>query len=268
LEAGYVTPTTVIDTSPGLMRIGSWTVQDPRDFGRIDVTSVLTKSSNVGAAKIALALEPEQIWDVLYRFGVGQLTDSSFPGESAGQLNHYEHWRTIGQATLAFGYGVTVTSLQLAQAYATIASGGLRMPVSLLALNEARAPQRVVTPETAAQLVAMLETVVTPEGTGNAAAVSGYRIAGKTGTARKAVSGGYADDRHTAVFAGLAPASRPRLVTVVVIDEPEGERYHGGDVAAPVFARVISGALRLLGIPPDAVDEVSSTQLVQMAVIQ
>ncbi len=251
LESGIFTPQTTIDTSPGFITVGAKTIEDKNNLGTIDVTRVLTKSSNVGAVKIAMTLEPEFLWGVLTRFGLGRLTTSGFPGESAGLLSDHHHWRAIGQATLAFGYGVSVTPVQLAQAFATLGAGGVSRPLSLLRIERVHGEERVIQPATAASLVAMLETVVGPEGTGSRAAVAGYRVAGKTGTAWKFKAGGYSEDKYFAVFGGLAPASRPRLAVVVVIDEPSSGQYYGGEVAAPVFSAIMAGALRLMAIPPD-----------------
>jgi cell division protein FtsI (penicillin-binding protein 3) len=186
------------------------------------------------------------------RFGLGSLTSSSFPGESAGLLTHHSHWQPISQATLAYGYGISVTPLQLAQAYATLGSNGRMFPASLVALEQPSEAEEVIAPDTAVAVRRMLEEVVRPGGTGTKAAVAGYSIAGKTGTAWKFAAGGYSEDKYISIFAGLAPASDPRLAAVVVIDEPAGELYYGSDVAAPVFADVMSESLRLLAIPPDA----------------
>jgi cell division protein FtsI (penicillin-binding protein 3) len=189
---------------------------------------------------------------VLTGFGIGRLTDSAFPGESAGNFKDPNHWRDIGQATLSYGYGVSVTALQLARAYAAIAAGGVLRPVSLLALDEPPPGERAISADTASELTHMLEAVVAPEGGGARAAIRNFHVAGKTGTAQKAGVGGHSDQRHLAVFAGFAPATAPRLVVVVMIDEPQGAAYYGGDVAAPVFANIVSGALRVLAVPPDA----------------
>ncbi len=252
LESGRYQPDTVIDTSPGLIKIGGQIVtQDERDLGRISVTAVLAVSSNVGAAKMALDLPADGLWSVLSQLGIGRLTDCGFPGESAGVLNQPEYWRPIGQATLAYGYGLSVTTLQLAQAYATLGAGGVRLPVSLVALEEPARGTAAVSAATAAAVMDMLEVVVSEQGTGQRAAIPGFRVAGKTGTAWKSGAGGYSKDRYLAVFAGLAPASDPRLAAVVVIDEPSGAAYYGGDVAAPVFARIVGGALRMLAVAPD-----------------
>ena len=186
------------------------------------------------------------------RFGLGELTTSGFPGESAGMLTHYSNWRPISQATLAYGYGISVTPLQLVQAYAAIGDHGNLRPISLVALEQPGEGDQVVSGATADAVRRMLEEVIRPGGTGTKAAVDGYRVAGKTGTAWKFASGGYSEDKYISIFAGLAPASDPRLATVVVIDEPSGELYYGSDVAAPVFADVMAESLRLLAIPPDA----------------
>lgn len=253
LESGLYDTDSEVNTSPGFLQVGMKTIPDAKDFGVLDLPGVLINSSNVGAAKIAMSLEPEYLWSVLARFGVGRLTDSGFPGESAGLLNHFDHWREINHATIAYGYGLTVSPMQLAQAYATIANGGIRRPVSFLKIEAAARGERVIQRATSSLLIEMMETVVL-EGTGQAAAVPGYRVAGKTGTARKSELGGYSSERHNAVFAGLAPASNPRLVCVVLIEEPKGESHYGGDVAAPVFSEIISGALRLIDIAPDRLD--------------
>lgn len=260
LEGGAFGPRTPIDTSGGIP-LPNRIIKDPQDLGRITLTTVLAKSSNVGAARVALTLEPKAIWDTLTRFGIGRLTDSAFPGESPGSLADPKHWRTAQHVTLSYGYGVQVTALQLARAYAAIAAGGVVRPVSLLALDEGPAGERVISAATAADLKLMLEAVVSSEGTGYRAAVRNFHIAGKTGTTQKAGVGGYDDDRHGAVFAGFAPATNPRLVVVVMIDEPQGAAYHGGDIAAPVFGNIVSGALRVLAVPPDALPAPALTVL-------
>ena len=200
------------------------------------------------------------------RFGVGRFTDSAFPGESPGKLDEPKHWSTIGQATLSYGYGVAVTTLQLARAYAAIAADGTLPPVSLLALDKPPAGVRAISADTAADLTYMLEAVVLPGGTGGRAGVRNFHVAGKTGTTQKVGVGGYDSDRHGAIFAGFAPATDPRLVVVVMIDEPQGAAYHGGDIAAPVFANIVSGALRVLAVPPDALAELPMTVVAQARV--
>ncbi len=252
LESGDYRPSSVIDTAPGYVVVGPKRIEDSRNLGRISLTTILARSSNVGVTKLAMSLRPDQLWNTMARFGLGSLTASGFPGESAGTLTHYDHWRPISQATLAYGYGLSVTPLQLAQAYAVLASDGQLRPVSLVAMDQPVAGDQIISKDSASAVRRMLEEVVRPGGTGTGAAVTGYRIAGKTGTSWKFAAGGYSKDKYISVFAGLAPASHPRLAVVVVIDEPTGELYYGGDVAAPVFADVMSESLRLLAVPPDA----------------
>jgi cell division protein FtsI (penicillin-binding protein 3) len=189
------------------------------------------------------------MWDTYNRFGFGDVTGSGFPGESAGVLRNHQRWRRVEQATLSYGYGISVTALQLAEAFAAIADRGrLRRPS--LVTGAANPPSSILDPAIADQVAAMLETVTGPEGTGKQARVSNYRVAGKTGTSRKASAAGYAS-RYVASFAGFAPASDPRLVAVVIINDPSGDQYYGGLVAAPLFATVMEGALRLMNVPPD-----------------
>lgn len=254
LETGRFTPRSIIDTSPGRFRVGHYTVHDTRNYGVIDVATVIQKSSNVGASKIALSIPERALWRTFRQVGFGRSTGSGFPGESAGILAPYRSWSETQRVTLSFGYGVSVTPLQLAQAYSVIASGGLLRRVSFQRVDEPLSEERVMPERVALQVRAMLEGVVGEGGTGTRAAVPGYRVAGKTGTARKSMDGGYADDRYVSVFAGMAPASAPRLVTVVVIEEPRRGGYYGGLVAAPVFAEIMRAALRLLGVRPDAPD--------------
>jgi len=251
LESGDYTPNSQIDTNPGYLQVGTKKISDPRNYGRIDLSTILARSSNVGASRIALALEPEHLWQVLADFGLGRPTASGFPGESAGLLSHHANWRSISQATLAYGYGLSVTPLQLAQAYAALGAGGLQRPVSLVRLSQPPIPRRIIQPESADAVLTMMEEVVSPEGTGARAAVPGFRVAGKTGTTQKFMSGGYSDERYAAIFAGVAPVSSPQLAVVVVIDEPRAGQYYGGEVAAPVFSRIVEGATRILAIPPD-----------------
>lgn len=251
LESGQYRPDSRIDTSPGMVQIGNKIIEDKHNLGVIDLTTLLSRSSNVGATKVAMSLPSEQLWSVLNRFGLGHVSASGFPGEAAGLLSHYENWRPIAKATLSYGYGLSVTPLQLAQAYAVLAADGVQRPVSLLRVDQPPIGRKVISAETARAVVSMMEHVVTAEGTGLRAAVTGYRVAGKTGTARKFEVGGYSEGRYTAVFAGVAPATRPRLAVVVVVDEPRAGAYYGGDVAAPVFSQIVEGAMRILAIPPD-----------------
>jgi cell division protein FtsI (penicillin-binding protein 3) len=252
LESGEFRPSSIIDTAPGYVTVGAKTIEDSRNLGRVSLTTILARSSNVGVTKLAMSLQPDQLWQTMTEFGLGSLTSSAFPGESAGLLTHFSNWKPISQATLAYGYGVSVTALQLAQAYSTLGNGGRLNPVSLVALEAPVEGRQVIAPDTAAAVRRMLEEVVRPGGTGMKAAVQGYRVAGKTGTAWKFAAGGYSEDKYISIFAGLAPASDPQLAAVVVIDEPSGELYYGSDVAAPVFAEVMTESLRLLAVPPDA----------------
>jgi len=252
LASGKYDAQSIVDTSPGYIRVGVKPIEDKHNLGRIDLATILAKSSNVGMTRVALSLEPEQLWTTLTRLGFGQVTTSGYPGESAGLVPHWSHWRPIGIATMSYGYGLSVTPLQLAHAYATIGDGGLVRPVSFLRVDAAPVGERVLDERVSRTLVHMLESVVSPSGTGLRAAIPGYRVAGKTGTAWKANAGGYSTDRYMAVFGGVAPATRPKLAAVVIIDEPGAGHYYGGDVAAPVFSRVVGGALRLLAVAPDA----------------
>jgi cell division protein FtsI (penicillin-binding protein 3) len=251
MEAGLVSPTTPIDTSPGTLRVGRDRVKDVRNYGLLDTTGVITKSSNVGVVKLAMRMDKAVLWQLYDRLGFGRPTQIEFPGEVAGRLRHFESWRQFEHATLAFGYGLSVTSLQLAQSYAVLAANGIKRPVTLLRRDEVPEGTRVLSAATAGKVRAMMETVVSAQGTAKRAAIDGYKVAGKTGTAKKAVRGGYASRRYQAVFAGIAPASKPRFVMVVMVDEPRGKHYYGGRVAAPVFASVMAGALRLFNVPPD-----------------
>jgi cell division protein FtsI (penicillin-binding protein 3) len=266
LSSGQFREDSVIDTEPGFVKVGVKVIEDKHDLGTIDLATVLAKSSNVAMAKIALALDPQQIWTTLNALGFGQVTTTGYPGESAGLLSNYSHWRPIGIATLSYGYGLSVTTLQLAQAYATLGAGGIRRPVTFQRIDGAVEGERVIDERVARQLIHLLESVITPEGTGVRASLTGYRVAGKTGTAWKATAGGYSTDKYISVFAGVVPASAPRLAAVVMIDEPGGTQYYGGEVAAPVFAGVMSGALRLMAIAPDDLRRVPEATLAQAGV--
>jgi cell division protein FtsI (penicillin-binding protein 3) len=252
IVSGQYDDRSVIDTAPGFFKVGAKTIEDEHgSLGVINLATVLAKSSNVGMARLALSLEPQLIWKTLTSLGFGQVTTSGFPGESAGLLSDYAHWRPIGIATMSHGYGLSVTPLQLAHAYATLGALGLNRPVSFLRVDGAPSGERVLDPHLCRELINMLESVVAAEGTGKRAAIPGYRVSGKTGTAWKATAGGYSTDRYMAVFGGMAPTSNPRLAAVVVIDEPSAGKYMGGDVAAPVFSAVVGHALRLLAVAPD-----------------
>ena len=251
LQSGRFQPETEVSTSPGWYRVGVNTVRDVHDYGQLDVTGVIRKSSNVGISKIALALPAEDIWTTLTDLGFGAQTYSGFPGEASGLLSYHGGWNAIETATLAYGYGISVTALQLAQAYGVLATDGIKRSVTFLREGDVSEERRIMPAETAQQVRVMLEQATGPDGTAPQARVAGYRVAGKTGTVKKAAPGGYSSNKYLAVFAGLAPASDPRLVMVVMVDEPCNGKYYGGQVAAPVFSRVMSGALRLLAVPPD-----------------
>lgn len=257
LESGRFKPDSVVNTSPGYFHIGKYVVQDIKNYGRINLSTIMAKSSNVGASKLALAISAKDLTEVHSRLGFGFTTGSGFPGEVAGILNMPNEKQLVEKATISYGYGLSVTPLQLARSYAAIANNGVMPAVSFTRIDEPEQEIKVLSAKHAKQIRKMLETVVSKNGTGFQAAVSGYRIAGKTGTVKKASAGGYSDDRYVAVFAGMAPVSNPRLAMVVTINEPQGDVYYGGKVAAPVFSKVMSGALRLMDIAPDNVSNKS-----------
>ena len=251
VESGSYDIFSKIDTSPGYLRVGRNTIRDHRNYGVIDLSTLLSKSSNVGASKIALSMDSDIVLSMFSKLRFGQDTGSGFPGERSGLLPSHDKWRDIELATLSYGYGLSVTPLQLAQAYTVFANQGKLKSISLLKRTEAEPGEPVMNQGTAATVVAMLEKVVEKGGTGTRAQVPFYRVAGKTGTVHKLSEGGYQQDKYLGVFAGVAPVSDPRIVVVVLIDEPRGSEYYGGEVAAPVFARVVAGALRLLNVSPD-----------------
>ncbi len=260
LESGLYTPTTLINTHPGSLQLDKYTVKDSRNYGIIDVSTVIKYSSNVGASKIALSLPKQYLWQILHNTGFGQSTVSGFPGEVSGQLTHYHQWMPAKIATLSFGYGVNMTLLQLARAYAMLANEGILPPIRFTPFHEQENIERylpipVLKAETAQQVLTMLKSVVTAKGTGKLARIPNYQVAGKTGTARKLLpTGQYSNHEYFALFAGIVPANKPRLAMVVLIDTPKGASYYGGKVAAPIFASVMTHALRLLNIPPDGLE--------------
>ena len=252
LESGKFTPDSIIDTSPGRFSIdGRLITADPLDYGRLSLTQVLAKSSQVGTSQIAMQLDPERMRDTLMRVGLGDLPGTGIPGEVSGALPQRYEWRPVEQATLGYGYGLSVTALQLVQAYATLGNGGYRVAPRIVRDAPAAEPVRVADPELVAQVLEMMEAVVSPMGTGSRAAVPGYRVAGKTGTVHLVGSAGYEDHNYLAVFAGLAPAEDPEIAIVVLVSDPQGNDYSGGLVAAPVFGNIAGEALRLLGVPAD-----------------
>jgi cell division protein FtsI (penicillin-binding protein 3) len=252
LEAGTVSPESVIQTAPGELTIGNRTIHDAHPQGALTVNQVIQKSSNVGAAKIALGLKPEALWSVFNRVGFGVLPRSGFPGEVSGRLRAHANWRPIEQATMSYGHGISVSLMQLARAYLVFATDGELKPVTPIKRDGPPESTQVVAPEIARQVRRMLEMAAGPGGTAPRAQIAGYRVAGKTGTAHKLEGAGYAPNKYVSVFVGFAPASAPRLIVAVMIDEPSAGQYYGGAVAAPVFAQVMNGSLRVLGVRPDA----------------
>ncbi|MCC3750537.1 MAG: penicillin-binding protein 2 [Halorhodospira halophila] len=255
LSSGAVRSGQEFDTAPGTMRVGRHTVRDFLDYGELDIAGVLQKSSNVGTVKMALETEPRALWSTLEDVGFGERTRSGLRDEVAGHFLPAPPRGDVQRATLSYGYGVTATPVQLARAYAAVARDGVMRPVSIRALDDPPQGRQVLDPDLAAELRAMLEAVVEPGGTGTRAAISGYRVAGKTGTVLKSGPSGYAEEDYLASFVGFAPASDPRLVMAVTIDQPRGDLYYGGQVAAPVFSRVMGSALRMLNVPPDDLPE-------------
>ncbi len=278
LESGEFAANSTIDTAPGYLRVGSKMVMDQRNYGRMDMTAALSKSSNVATSKIALDLDIAQLRSVFADVGLGEYCATGFPGEQPGYLPNHDRWRPIEQATLSYGHGLSVTSLQLARAYTVLANDGIKKPISLLKLDDATraqrrategvSAQRVISASTAREVRHMMRAVVEPGGTGTLAQVPGYSVAGKTGTAHKVGASGYQSDRYRATFAGMVPAEQPRLVAVVTIDDPRGERYYGGEIAAPVFSRVMQSAVRLLNIAPDRAGELGVADSVDPAAEQ
>jgi cell division protein FtsI (penicillin-binding protein 3) len=255
LESGQFDINSKIDTSPGYIKVANKIFDDSNDYGLLDLGGVLRKSSQVGTTKLALALNPESTRELFARMGFGESLGSGFPGETAGSLPAHRNWDPVTQATFAFGYGLSVSPLQLARAYAILASNGQRKDISLLAIEGPPESVKVADAELVKQVRQMLHDASSDQGTGKRAMIEGYSVGGKTGTARKTkATGGYDENRHMSVFAGLSPIDKPRLVTVVVIDEPSENVYYGGLVAAPVFSEVTGNALRLLQVTPDQID--------------
>lgn len=254
LEAGRITPDTVFQTAPGSFSIGKATIRDAHRTEALTVTQVIQKSSNVGSAKIALSLPPQTLWGMLSNAGFGEMPGSGFPGEVSGKLRPYQTWRPIEQATMSYGHGIAVSLMQLARAYMIFAAEGEIKPVSLLKLDSAPVSKRAISRDTALAVSRMLEMVAQPGGTAPKAQVSGYRVAGKTGTAHKLEGRGYAKNRYLSTFVGYAPASNPQYVIAVMLDEPSAGQYYGGTVAAPVFSRVMQGILHMQNVPYDTPD--------------
>ena len=257
LEAGVITPTTRFDTSPGWIPNGRYRTSDFRNYGVLDTTGLITKSSNVGVSKIVKLLPDSSFDAFLRRFGFGSSTGSGFPGEAPGTFPTPERWSGTTKQTLSYGYGLSVTPLQIARAYAALGNGGRLVTPTFVKGGHSGETQQALDPAIAAQVMQMMQTVTEPGGTATRAAILGYHVAGKTGTARKSSGGGYAR-RYIAYFAGLVPVERPRFSVTVVVNDPDtsggGSTYGGGWISAPLFARVMEGALRLMDVPPDDID--------------
>lgn len=244
-------PETLVDTNPGWMMINGKMIHDIRNYGNINVETVLTKSSNIGVAKITLSLPPDKLPKLLSEVGFGQTTQSGFPGEVSGKLSLSDSPSSLSLATLSYGYGISVTTLQLAQAYSVFARHGQLQPVSLFRQSTPEAPKQILPSSVADTVLAMLEKTASPHGTARRARLQEYRVGGKTGTSRIVGEQGYDKNRHNAFFAGIAPISDPRLVIAVLLHDPQGEQYYGGQIAAPLFAEVMQDALHLLKVQPD-----------------
>jgi cell division protein FtsI (penicillin-binding protein 3) len=252
LEAGIVTPATMIQTGTGPMTIGRWPISDSHPNGLISVAQVIQKSSNIGSAKIMLQMPAEKMFTLYRELGFGAVPQTGFPGEAKGQLRPWAQWRPIEQATMSYGHGISVSLLQIARAYTIFTNDGQLLPLSLLKTEAQPIGKRLVSRNTAQELTRMMEMAVMPGGTAPRAQVPGYRVAGKTGTAHKAEAGGYAEHKYVSSFVGFGPVTSPRFIVAVMLDEPQGAKYYGGDVGAPVFSSVMGAALRMMSVPPDA----------------
>ena len=252
LDSGVVTPTTPIQTAPGTLTIGGWTISDSHPNGLLTVAQVIQKSSNVGSAKIMLSMPAERMGTLYRELGFGAAPRTGFPGEAKGQVRPWSQWRPIEQATMSYGHGISVSLLQLARAYTIFTNDGQLLPLSLIKTDSQPIGKRLVTRTTAREVTRMMEMAVMPGGTAPRAQVPGYRVAGKTGTAHKAEAGGYAENKYVSSFVGFGPVSNPRFIVAVMLDEPAGARYYGGDVGGPVFSSVMGAALRMMSVAPDA----------------
>ncbi|GAC32241.1 peptidoglycan glycosyltransferase FtsI [Paraglaciecola polaris] len=250
LEFGSVEMDTVIDTSPGWMRVGGSMVRDSRNYGKLDLTGIIRKSSNMGTSKLALSVPKQFLIDQYYNMGLMSDTGSNLIGESSGIFHERSRWSEFELSTLSFGYGLSVTTAQIARMYSILGSGGIKRPLSMIKSDQKVPEERVLSKHIAQEVLSMMESVVNKGGSGTKARVPGYRVAGKTGTSRKAVAGGYGEE-YVSIFAGVAPVSDPQLAVVVLINEPRGDVYYAGDTAAPVFSKIMSNSLQMLNVPPD-----------------
>ena len=256
IENGTYKVNSTINTAPGYFNVAGLLVSDHSNYGVIDMKTLLSKSSNVGAVRVALKMSREQVWSQYQSVGFGQLTGSGFPGERAGKLANHINWNKTQRATLAYGYGMSTTAMQLARAYSVIANDGVLLPTSFIVNEQQVVGQRVMSGRTAKIVRNMLKGVLDKSGTGSRASMQGYTAAGKTGTSRKAQDGGYSKDNYIALFAGMAPADQPKVVVIALVDQPlKKDGYYGGEVAAPLFSRVTEGSLRLLNVAPNIIDQ-------------
>lgn len=251
LEAGRVTPQTIVETGPGRFSIGGFTISDTHNYGTLTVEGVIQKSSNVGALKIAQRMSPHEMWDTYVALGYGQKPQIQFPGAVTGRLRPWKTWRPVEQATMAYGYGLSASLFQMAHSYTSFAHDGQIIPVTMLKSSEPAAGVRVFSPENAHAVRRMLQMAAGPGGTGQLAQTIGYSVGGKSGTAHKQVGKGYASNKYRAWFTGMAPIETPRIIVAVMIDEPSDGKYYGGLAAAPVFSEVVQQTLRMMGVQPD-----------------
>ncbi len=256
LDSGKYQPNSIINTSPGWMYLDGKRVHDEINNGKIDITTILQRSSNMGVTKLTLSLPPDSLWQLLRKMGFGQRTDSAFPGESDGELPYLNPWPKITLATMSFGYGLSVTTLQLAGAYATIANNGIKLPITLLKnpQSQSHSGKQLIQPRVAHEILDMLQSVVTKNGTGRLAKIPGYKVSGKTGTVRIVGSHGYEKNHHNAIFVGMVPESNPRFVAAIIVRDPTKGSYYGGSVAAPIFSTVMAKILRDYNIAPDNIN--------------
>jgi len=251
LEAGRVTPQTLIETGPGRFTMGGFTIRDTHDYGTLTVEGVIQKSSNVGALKIAQKLSPNEMWDTFTALGYGQKPQIQFPGAVTGRLRPWKTWRPVEQATMSYGYGLSASLFQMAHSYTAFAHDGRIIPLTMLKSTEPAVGVRVFSPENAQAVRRMLQMAAAPGGTGQLAQTVGYSVGGKSGTAHKQVGKGYASNKYRAWFTGMAPIDKPRIIVAVMVDEPSNGQYFGGLVAAPVFSETVQQTLRMMGLPPD-----------------
>ena len=251
LETGRVKPETLINASAGSMVVGGFAIKDAHHYGTLSVREVIQKSSNIGTVRMAMQMQPHELWDVFSSVGYGQKPQISFPGAVNGRLRPWKTWRPIEQATMAYGYGLSASLLQIARAYTTFARDGEVIPITMLRQDHPVEGIRIFSPETAREIRAMLQLAAGPGGTGPLAQTIGYSVGGKSGTAHKQEGKGYASHKYRSWFVGLSPIDKPRIVVAVMVDEPTNGKYFGGAVAAPVFSQVVQQTLRTLGVAPD-----------------